>query len=346
MSRQLNKTDLQRQCDQELFLHLARHIASYRNVARHLGLTEPDIAAITSDEPNEEERRLAVFTKWQEKNGADATYVALAEHFLRMESRALAEEVIEFHVTHPPHDNSPQSQVYPEKIYPDWDEFDEDKKREIKKELSVEHNRVRAAYSNLLLQIEMSFEERNIRPRHVKLQLETYITANCSQDITRTGLTEVPNDMCEVFGYIARHTSWVNCQLLEIVVNQFGNEQDKRLLLSYKEEHLIPYIKRPLFAVPSRSFITRPISESIQASLTMHDDIVLSVEEAIVIEQKLENFLKLPSLKIAGYRAGSIELIFSISKANYDSSSVLDQNLKWDEGSQSYKVSGDIITLL
>ena len=116
--------------------------------------------------------------------------------------------------------------------------------------------------------------------------------------------------------------------------------------MHYKRRLLIPYIKRPLFAVPSGSFITRPISESIQASLTIYEDVVLSVEEAIMIEQILANFLNLPSLRIAGYRAGSIELIFSISKANYDSSSVLDQQIKWDEKSQSYEISADIVTIL
>ena len=343
MSRQLNKTDLQRQCDQELFLHLARHIASHCNVARHLGLTEPDIAAITSDEPNEVQRRFIVLTKWQEKNGADATYVALAEHFLEMESRTLAEEVIEYHVTHPP-----QSQVYPEKVYRDWDKFDEGKRKEIKTELLLEYSKVSDAYSNLVLRIATSFEERNIRPQHVKLKLETYITAHCSRDATSTstGLDEVSNDVYEVFRYIGKHTSWVNYQLLEIVVNQFGNEEEKQLLESYRKEHVIPYIKRPLFEVPSRAFITKPISESIQASLTMHDDIMLSVEEAITIEQKLENFLKLPSLKMAGYQVGSIELIFSISKANYDSSSVINQHMKWDERRQSYEISIDITKIL
>ena len=339
--RQLHRSDLQRQCDRELFLHLAKHIASYRNIARHLGLTEPDIAAVMSDEPNEAERRVAVLIKWQEKSGADATYVALAEHFLEMESRALAEEVIEYHVAHPP-----QSQVYPEKVYPDWDKFDEGKRKEIKTELLLEYSKVSDAYSNLVLRIAMSFEERNIKPQHVKLKLETYITAHCSRDATSTGLNEVSNDVYEVFRYIGKHTSWVNYQLLEIVVNQFGNEEEKQLLESYRKEHVIPYIKRPLFEVPSRAFITKPISESIQLSLIIQDDIMLSVEEAITIEQKLAKFLKLPSLQIVGYQPGSIELIFSLSKANYDSNSMLEQRMKWEEKSQSYKISDDITTIL
>lgn len=84
--------DLERQCEWHLFIYLTRHIEYYDQVAQHLGLTNPEIVAIRSDQSTDISRRFAVLSKWLSKNGSDATYLHLIEVFLQMENRVLAEK--------------------------------------------------------------------------------------------------------------------------------------------------------------------------------------------------------------------------------------------------------------
>ena len=345
----VTKNDLQRLCNQKLLVHLHKHIEYYEEVGRYLELTEQEIMDIRKEETCESSRRMATLNKWQSKNEHDATYLVLVERFIEMEDRVLAEAVIRYHKAHV-HEDLAQLNAYTEKVHPNWKTLSKEKREEIIRELELAYRNIRIAYSDVVLDVEVLFEKCNVDPRDVKLKLKSYIkgqlTVNNSDD--SRALSEVPNDMHDIFSYIDDHTSWINYDLLEIVIKKFGNDEAKNLLGNYKKDHLIPYIKRPLFEVPTHSFITKPISQSIEASLMIYDDVELTIREALMIEQKLAKFLEI-STQLIGYDGGSVKLLFRMPKWVYDSASPdtpLRQYVKLDEASQSYVIDADVITIL
>ena len=351
----LTRNDLQRPCTPKLQLHLHQHIKYHEEVGRYLGLTEPEIIAIQRDKTTEENRRLAVLKKWQLKNEPNATRLALVECFIEMQNRELAEEVIEYPLVLGECESLPQSQINYEKLCPEWSDLNEEGKQKVIKEFINAWDEVYQAYHLMLLNIKKSFKDNKVDPEDVKLVLEGYIkrqltkSESSSLSSLTTTLTEVSNDIYQIFSFILEHTSWIEHQLLETVVSQLGNDQAKELLSTYKMEYLIPYIERPLFEVPSHSFITKPICQPIQARLIIHDDVRLTVQEAKIIEQKLTNLLRIPSAQLAGHDEGSIELLFQIPKVVYDSASPdapLRQYVKPDEASQSYVITADVSDIL
>ena len=346
----VTKNDLQRLCNQELLVHLHKHIECYEEVGRCLGLTRQEIMDIRKEETCEDSRRMAVLDKWQSKNEHDATYLVLVERFIEMEDRVLAEAVIRYHKEHVREDLA-QLNAYTKKVHPNWQTLSKEERKDIIRELELAYRNIRNAYSNVVVDVEVLFKKCNVDPRDVKLKLKSYIKGqlmvNRDSDDSRA-LSEVPNDMCDIFSYIIDYTSWINYDLLEIVIKKFGSDEAKNLLGNYKKDHLIPYIKRPLFEVPTRSFITKPISESIEASLMIHDDVELTIREALMIEQKLKKFLEI-SMQLVGYDGGSVKLLFRMPKWVYDSASPdtpLRQYVKLDEASQSYVIDADVITIL
>ena len=132
----------------------------------------------------------------------------------------------------------------------------------------------------------------------------------------------------------------------------FENDQSKKALQEYKTKTLIPYLNNSLFAIPSSAFAAnhQPASSTcIKAKLKLYDDIVPSGNEAIMLECKLAALLNEPSVTLAGFNNGCIELLFYIPKEVYNSASPdtpLHQYVEWDKESQSYIITADITTIL
>ena len=242
-SRKLDMAGLQRPCEQGLFLYLTKHIAHYDEAARHLGLTIPETVAIKNEESHDVNKKLAMLNKWQSKNGTDATYYQLILTFLQMENHVLAEKILQYYIS-TASNNMPHAN--PKKLCHNWKNVKTDKKQKIRKKLLAEYEQICDTYSNVVLDIATQFERSNIEPQHLMLILKTYITAYCSRSVS-TNLIEsskrLSESVHETFSFIARHTSWFNYQLLEVVVDELGNDEAKELLGKYKKEHMIPYIK-------------------------------------------------------------------------------------------------------
>ena len=168
--RQIPKEALTtRTCEHDIFLHFSKH-ANYDRVAQCLGFTQTEI----TKNATVEKKKMAVLNQWRSKNGPDATYYSLANAFVQMKDLELADRVLKYHTDHPVPEATgyvPQSRMYPERVYPKWDELDEQKKQEKRRQLLTEYDRVCNAYSDVILEIEDSFEKSKIDPRKVKLKL-------------------------------------------------------------------------------------------------------------------------------------------------------------------------------
>ena len=104
-------------------------------------------------------------------------------------------------------------------------------------------------------------------------------------------------------------------QLLEDVVEELCNEDEKQLLYEYKNDILKLYLQRSIFEVPLDSISTcAPKSSAYYPCLKLLERIDLSANEVVIIKHDLAKLLQLPSLELAHFDDGSIHLILPFPK--------------------------------
>ena len=93
----LTEERLSLKCDDKLFLELSSKIPqSGLTLAVCLGLTPADGQQIKCNNDKERDRIIATLLKWKEKNGSDATYLALVKIFIQDKNRELAEFILDY----------------------------------------------------------------------------------------------------------------------------------------------------------------------------------------------------------------------------------------------------------
>ena len=98
--KSLSRDDLSKKCDDNLFLKLSTQITqSIVILALSLKLTRADAEQIQRDKDDERSRIVETLFKWREKNGSDATYLALMKVFIQDEKRELAEFVMDYFIS-------------------------------------------------------------------------------------------------------------------------------------------------------------------------------------------------------------------------------------------------------
>ena len=85
-------------CDDEFFNSLSRQITHFDLLALNLGLTRPQIEEIRRDKDNERSRIIETLWKWRERNGSNATYLALIKVFIEDENIENAEFVLSYFI--------------------------------------------------------------------------------------------------------------------------------------------------------------------------------------------------------------------------------------------------------
>ena len=103
------QSNLEKQCNDELFLNLIQEIPSFTDAVLCFGFTQPEMEELRVNYDTEKSRRLQMLFKWKSKNGSDATYLAIVKVFLLMGNRGLAENVMRYvqgNETQPPPFNS------------------------------------------------------------------------------------------------------------------------------------------------------------------------------------------------------------------------------------------------
>ena len=91
----LSQADLDKQCDDDLFLTLMQQIPNFDNAAPFFHLTMAEINDIHSDQSRAQSRKRGMLEKWRNKYGSDATYLSIVHIFLHMKNRQLAEIVMQ-----------------------------------------------------------------------------------------------------------------------------------------------------------------------------------------------------------------------------------------------------------
>ena len=296
---------LEKQCDDQLFLKMAMEISNFDNVAAYFGFTEAEINEIRHDYRHERSKKLHMLWNWKKKNGSRATHRALVAIFLRMKERQLAEIVLKY--IEPVNYESPRSRVSDINPsaggkYPEWKDKSAHEKECIKAQLMIENEYVRQCFAELLDDIFISFQK-TIDFDRLKLFLIAY-GVNCQATNIFGILTELQT----------RHISWFNNHLLKVIVQRFGNDDDKRNLARYEKQVLIPYLQKSIFEIPSCSFSEGHETEGFTYFSLCLTDASPNGQYISVIQLRLSRLLGIKDglLKLIRFDEGSIILIFAL----------------------------------
>lgn len=90
----ISQSDLEIQCEDELFLTLMSKIPSFEGAVPYFGFTPPEIDELLMDNQKVNSRKISMLWKWRSRNGSCATYLAIVKIFLKMGSQELAEVVL------------------------------------------------------------------------------------------------------------------------------------------------------------------------------------------------------------------------------------------------------------
>ena len=322
-------------------------IESFEELAPYLGITSVEVLELKNDHRKYKEAKQSFLQLWRNKNGSGATIHALVCAFLKLKKRQTAENIVAYmkHISTSCQPSNPDS-VHPEKAvhhYPNWADMSKEERKAVKERLIIENRDVKKKHTTCFRRILRSFERRKVSVVNLKINVE---------GLKRLPELDSASTVEEVFYIILRYSSFFNyqLQLLEDVVEELGNEEEKQLLYEYKNDILKPYLQRSIFEVPLDSISTcAPKSSAYYPCLKLVERIDLSANEVIIIKHDLAKLLQLPSLELAHFDDGSIHLIFTISKEVYDScpdTSPLRDYIVWDESSSSYIITADIVLIL
>ena len=263
--------------------------------------------------------------KWRKRRGSEATYQALLEIFQQANNEMLIDLLLKYAENgHSTHSLESVNLKFPKVS----------NKHDIP-ELEKKHSEIKEQFAFLSLQIIKSLEKTQ-RPKH----LAYYVTKASRFQFEST------DDITDI---IAKISSWFNIKVLKILVNRFGNDDNKESLLHY-EQDLLTYLQQSLFNIPAESFQScNETSDVTMCYLKIPDQDVnmlyLSGEDVLQIERNLADYLGIPheAFNLCQYRLGCIELVFSIPTTLYMS---LQKHVVLDRIKNEFRLTVDLQDIL
>ena len=348
---ELEASRLNDACDDDLFLVVIDEMKVYEELAPCLGITEAEICEIQNDyRGNYKLAKQNFLQLWRKKNGTSATIYALIIAFLKIGDREVAETIVGYiKQIFLSCQQSNLDNVHPEKVahdqrYRNWEDMSKEERKATKEKLVVENCQVRRKFATCFRRISRSFERRKASVNDLKMTLNLAFKKKLPELVSAANVGEI-------FVILSEHLSFFNYQLLDTIVDDLGNEEEREILSEYKNDILKPYLQRSIFEVPLDSVATSAHKKSSQTRyylcLKLVENIDLSGDEIIVIKHNLAKLLQLPSLELAQFDDGSIHLIFSISKEVYDYIPVASPLHKFIvQDKSSYISTADIVLIL
>ena len=353
---ELSQASLAKQCcDDSLFLTLMLEIPSFEDAAPHFGFTQAEISELRYDYQRERSRRLHMLWTWKRKNGSDATYLAIVTIFLKMNDRHLAEVVLKYYCKNQVNVPRIDSHVNPVRVskYQNWDNMSKFEQEKIKNSLYEETQIIRKKYSFLTDDILNSMEKRGIEIDRLKLFLATYgVPAGESNAVILPRFESATTLAGVLLLMHMYYSSWFNIQLFKDVVERFGNDDDQSKFKEYKECDLVPYLRRSIFEIPSKSFGPGDITTGlISLHLFLPDDVIPTGQDVKIIRRRLCKLLGIVDgiLQFIGYEEGSTILIFGVPEAllhNAKFEKSVEKYFAHDITEKMYTFSGDLAQVL
>ena len=344
-----------KECDDGVFIEVSQHMNDdYITAGRCLNLSTKSLHSISQSDKSDVDKNNELLWAWKRKNGSAATYKELVKSFLKMEDRFVAESILKYlskRMT-----SLTQTVTFhlaPEKAkvrYPNWEDLAEKEKEAVRNQLMDDNRDVRKAYTAFVAYLIKSFRERKVKPRDIQSIVRCYCIPEKDQREPMVFDFRRDDDISDVFSELTKHCTWFNYDLLQVIVENLGDESEKMRLNEYEDKHLIPYLKRSIFEIPCAPPHTQ--SQRTELLLKVSIDLVITGLEVKAVQRNLAKLLGFQSgaiLQFNDYNDGCIELVFSLPTVVLEKSSPkskLFNYIECDKSSQSYKVNVDLVDVL
>ena len=339
---------MEKECDDGLIIAVTQNIDDYTKVGGGLTLCRETVESISQDNDNDIDRKNAVLWAWKTKNGSNATYIELVKAFMKMTDRSVIESILEYTSKKTTSEQTVTTiHLTPEMAkdrYPNWDKFTDPQKEAERNELMDKNRDMRKAFTACVSHLIISFSKRKVEPMHIRS------LANCYSGTGRKLFPEVvdseKDSIATVFNTLTEnHCTWFNYELLQVIVDNINNDDEKTYLESYEKEHLIPYLNHSLYEIPCS-----PSNDQYRTNLLLKVPVELTGNEVKSIQRNLAKLLGIEGgviLHFEDYNIGRIELVFSLPTVVLKNTSPKFQPfIEWEESIQSYKVKVDLVTVM
>ena len=351
----LQYEELDKECDDYLLIEVSRHLQKIDQlkVGHCLNLSSKTLESIMQDKQHDEERKFAMLCEWKTINGSAATSLELLNIFLKMEDTVVLKSILKYLSNQNASEPQP-IEVYlaPEKAedsYPNWNKLTECEKEAIRNKLMNENRDVRKAYTNFVFQLLRSFTKRNIHPGAIQTVVQCYGASEGSQHQPIVFDFGKDDDVPHVFAVLSRHCSWFNYEAFQVLVDFLGDEDEKKYLKTYENDHLIPYLKRSIFEIPCSSQCQ---SQHTNFHFKVPTDLCITGNEVKAVQHNIAKLLGLENaaiLHFVNYNIGCIELIFSLPTVVLNDISPKPQLItfmEWKKSKRCYKINVGLVTVL
>ena len=340
----LSCEDLDKVCDDGLFIELLEYMDDFQKVGHGLNLSLRQMTIISESDKDEVKRKVAVLYAWKAEKNRTATFIELVKAFLGMENKAVADSILSYL------SRKSVSKLNPEichfnphkskKSYPNWKFYTACEKERILNKLQDENCDVRKAYAFCVYQLKCSFTKRHVDPTDIQTLFNSFCTSkifNFDKD----------DNIGTVFTEITSHCSWFNYESLQVIIEILDNETEKKYLTTYEHKHLVPYLKRSVFEIPFVSF-----HDQSRTDLLLKVPVEVTGNQVKAIQKNLARLLGFDNsaiLHFKSYKEGCIELVFSLPTVLFNentSESQLFTYLNWDQSRSCYKIDVNLVTVL
>ena len=335
---------MEKECDDNLFIEVSQHIKDHKEICNCLNLSSDDLGHISQSE-YDSDWKIDVLWAWKRKNGSAATVLALLEAFLKGGDRSVAESILKYlsqETTSEPHQIPSTYILAPDKAksrYPNWKTSTESEKEAVRYQLIDENIDVRKAYTKFVMSLISSFKSREIDPNDIQSLVCSFGQVEGSQQRPIVFNFDENSNVSAVFRELCKHCTWFNYEIHQVIIENLGNDQEKKYLKTYEDDHLFPYLNHSIFEVPCAR--SQDQTESTILTFKVSADLCISGNEVKVIQRSLARFLGFQDSAIfqfQDYNEGCIELAFSLPTIAFKEISHISQLFEWEDSQNCYKV--------
>ena len=345
----LQYEELEKECDDGLIIAVSQNIDDYTKVGRGLALSRETVESISQDNDNNIDRKNAVLWAWKIKNGNDATYIELVKAFIKMTDQSVIESILKYISKKNTSEQSLTTiHLAPEMAkdrYSNWENLTDPQKEAERNKLMDENRDVRKAYTACVSQLIDSFSIRKVEPMHIRSLANCYSGRQLFPDVVGSKDDSIAN----VFYNLTQnqYCTWFNYELIQVFVDNKGNDDEKTYLERYVKEHLIPYLNHSLYEIPCS-----PSNDQSRTSFLFKVPVELTGNEVKSIQRNLTTLLGIRdsvNLHFEDYNVGCIELVFSLPTVllnTYPPKSQLFTYVEWEESQKCYRINVDLVAVL
>ena len=346
----LQYEELEKECDDGLIIAVSQNIDNYMKVGRGLALSRKKLKSISQGDGNDIDKKNAVLWAWKNKNGIDATCLELVKAFGKMTDHFVIQSILKYIIEK---NTSEQSvtiiRLAPEMAkdrYLNWEDLTDAQKEAERNKLMDKNRDVRKAFTACVSQLIDSFVKRKVEPMRIRTLANSFSGGQLFPQV----VDSKEDSVATVFNTLTgNHCTWFNYELIQVIVNNLDNDDEKTYLETYKKKHLIPYLNHSLYEIPCS-----PSNDQYRTNFLFKVPVELTGNEVKSIQRNLAKLLGIEdsfNFHFEDYNVGCIELVFSLPTIISENSSSKFQlftctYIDWDKSKDCYRVNVDLITLL